>query len=227
MITVVDYDSGNLRSVTKALEALGAEVRVTSDPSLVLGADRLIVPGVGAFGDAMEKLNDRGLVDPILEYAASGRPFLGICVGLQLMFESSEEAPGVAGLGLLPGRVRRFDSAPGRKIPHMGWNQIAVRGGGGDGLGLLRNLSGDRDGGRSGTGGGDGDLPYVYFVHSYYVEPADPALVLATTVYDGFEFCAVAGRENTVGVQFHPEKSQSVGMAILRNFAVADLRAAV
>jgi glutamine amidotransferase len=207
MITIVDYDSGNLRSVTKALESLGVEVLVTSDPAQVIRAERLIVPGVGAFGDAMEQLNARGLVEPIRQYAASGSPFLGICVGLQLMFDSSEEAPGVEGLGLIPGVVRRFASAPGRKIPHMGWNRIEVSSGSTDALGVLSGLDGP-DGG-----------PYVYFVHSYYVEPKDQAAVLASTNYDGFEFCSVAAMGNMAGTQFHPEKSQSAGMRILANFA--------
>jgi glutamine amidotransferase len=208
MITVVDYDSGNLRSVTKALESLDADVLVTSQPEHVVTAERLIVPGVGAFGDAMDKLTSRGLVEPIREYARSGRPFLGICVGLQLMFESSEEAPGVEGLGLLPGRVCRFASAPGRKIPHMGWNQLSQTGRP-DPLGLLNGLR------------APGAIePYVYFVHSYYVEPENPDAVLATTTYDGFTFCSVAGQGRIAGVQFHPEKSQTLGMTLLRSFAM-------
>jgi imidazole glycerol phosphate synthase glutamine amidotransferase subunit len=206
MITLVDYDSGNIRSVTKALESLGAEVEVTDQPERINNAEKLVVPGVGAFGDAMEKLHQRKLIEPLRKFAKTGKPFLGICVGLQLLFEGSEEAEGVEGLGILPGIVRRFESKPERKIPHMGWNQIHPRPDY-DMLGIFKDLS------------GVASDPYVYFVHSYFAVPTRPDHILATCNYDGVNFCAAAGNGQVAGVQFHPEKSQSIGMKLLKNFA--------
>ena len=204
MVLLVDYGIGNLRSVQKALEAAGATVVVDDSPAAVAAAEKILLPGVGAFGDGMEGLHSRGLVAPLREAARRGVPLLGICLGMQLLFESSEEAPGVEGLGLLPGTVRRFPeglrAADGSrlKIPHTGWNQIWRR----REHPLLRGLA---------------DGAYAYFNHGYYCAPADPADVLAETDY-GLRFASVVGRGALFGVQFHPEKSQTVGLQILRNF---------
>jgi len=202
VIVIVDYGMGNLRSAQKGLEKAGHPSVVTDDPEMIAGADAVVLPGVGAFKDCYEGLRARGLVEPILEAANSGRPFLGICVGLQLLFEESEEGGISRGLGILPGRVVRFPEArqTGLKVPHMGWNQI--RGVPGHPCKLLNGTVGE---------------PYVYFVHSYYARPADDSVVLATCQY-GVEFAAMVGRENVFAVQFHPEKSQSQGIAILKAF---------
>jgi len=199
MIAVVDYGMGNLRSVAKALERVGAEVEVTSDPARVRSADAVVLPGVGAFGRCMENLRAAGLESCVREAAASQRPFLGICVGMQILFEESEEFGPVAGLGILPGRVRRFMAdSPEIKVPHMGWNQICVRR-------RAPHLAGIDDG------------ENVYFVHSYYVD-CDRGLAATTTPYAG-EFVSSVWRDNLFAVQFHPEKSQSAGLEILSNFA--------
>ncbi|MGH7821303.1 MAG: imidazole glycerol phosphate synthase subunit HisH [Candidatus Binatia bacterium] len=201
MIAVVDYGMGNLRSVEKGLERSGARVEVTSDPARVLEARGVVLPGVGAFGACMENLVSRGLDEPIRRVVRSGRPFLGICLGLQLLFDESEEFGPVRGLGLLPGRVRRFDGPvfDDLKIPQIGWNQLRFRR-------EVPELEGIDDG------------AFVYFVHSYYVEPADPALTVATTEY-GIEFSAAVAKDGLFACQFHPEKSQEVGLRLLRNFA--------
>ncbi|MCX7718672.1 MAG: imidazole glycerol phosphate synthase subunit HisH [Candidatus Sumerlaeaceae bacterium] len=196
-VAIVDYGMGNLRSVSKACERLGAATNIVETPDAVEGAERLIVPGVGAFGDAMQELDRRGLVDAIRRYARSGRPVLGICLGLQIFFDTSEEAPGVAGLSLLPGTVRRFRS-DSLKIPHMGWNRLDVR----RSSRLLGSLDAE---------------PFVYFVHSYYVIPQDDAVIAATAEY-GIPFVAAVERDALFGVQFHPEKSQQTGLEILRRF---------
>lgn len=197
MIALVDYGIGNLRSVEKALQAVGAEVRLTSDPAEILSATRVILPGVGAFGDGMAGLRQRGLESALKIVAARGVPLLGICLGMQLLFEESDELGRHQGLGLLPGRVRRFPQAGG-KVPHTGWNQLHIERPSPLLTGLL---SGD----------------YAYFNHSYYCEPADPTDILASTDYI-LQYASVVGRNNLYGVQFHPEKSQSVGLQILRNF---------
>lgn len=197
MITMVDYGIGNLRSVQKALEYVGGEVTLTSAPEAIRRAEKLVLPGVGAFGAGMDALRERGLVEPLCQVAASGAPLLGICLGMQLLFETSEEMGRHRGLGLLPGRVVRF-TGDSLKVPHMGWNQIEH-----DGRHpLLRNVP---------------DGAHAYFVHSYYCRPADPQATLAETEY-GARFPALAGRDNVVGIQFHPEKSQVVGLQILKNF---------
>jgi len=197
MIALVDYGIGNLRSVEKALQAVGAEVRLTSDPDEILSASRVILPGVGAFGDGMAGLRQRGLESALKIVAARGVPLLGICLGMQLLFEESDEIGRHQGLGLLPGRVRRFPRA-GWKVPQTGWNQLQIE----RPSPLLTGLqSGD----------------YAYFNHSYYCEPADPTDILASTDYI-LQYASVVGRNNLFGVQFHPEKSQSVGLQILRNF---------
>lgn len=197
-LSIVDYGMGNLRSVEKALAKLGFEAKLVSTPAEVQGADKLVLPGVGAFGDAMKGLHERGLVEPVREYARSGRPLMGICLGMQIFFESSEEDPGIEGLGLIPGTVKRFTQS-GMKIPHMGWNDLKIL----NGSKLLSGL---------------GNSPYVYFVHSYYVAPNDAAVAAATTRY-GDEFVSAVETGNLWGTQFHPEKSQEHGLKILQNFA--------
>lgn len=199
MIAIVDYDAGNLRSVEKALNLLGQETVVTRDPKTILGADKVVLPGVGAFGDAMGNLDRFGLTEVLRQVAAQGTPFLGICLGLQLLFERSDESPGVEGLSILEGEILRIPDAPGRKIPHMGWNNIKVR----PGAKLFTGLSED---------------PYVYFVHSYYLKAKDPAIVAATTEY-GVTVHASVEKENVFACQFHPEKSSTEGLKILKNFA--------
>lgn len=199
MIAIVDYGMGNLRSVEKALQRVGAAVRVVSDAEPVRSARGVVLPGVGAFGDCMENLRRLGLVEVIQSVVKAGRPFLGICLGMQALFESSEEAPGVAGLGLLAGTVPRF-RGEGLKVPHMGWNELRIRR---DNCPLL-----------AGVPGGS----FVYFVHSYYCQPRDESVMCATAEY-GREFCAMLWSGNVFATQFHPEKSQAVGLRILENFA--------
>lgn len=197
MIAVADYGAGNLHSIGMGLRRRGLEVRVTDDPRVLDGAAALVVPGDGAFGPAMARLRESGFADRIAAYVRSGRPFLGVCLGMQLLFEESVEGGSHRGLGVLPGRVVRLPETV--KIPHMGWNQLRV-----DGPSPL--LEGVRSG------------AYVYFVHSYYCAPADPTLVAATASY-GADIAAVAGRGNVWATQFHPEKSGAVGERILNNFA--------
>lgn len=199
MIAVIDYDAGNLKSVEKALISLGEEVIVSREREVILQADKVILPGVGAFGDAMEKLNRFGLVDTIHEVVAKKTPFLGICLGLQLIFESSDEAPGVKGLGLLPGKILRIPPAEGLKIPHMGWNSLKIK----NGATLFEGIA---------------DGSYVYFVHSYYLKADEESVVAASTEY-GTHIHASVESENVFGCQFHPEKSSDVGLKILKNFA--------
>lgn len=199
MIAIIDYDAGNLKSVEKALNYLGKETVVTRDPQVILAAEKAILPGVGAFGDAMENLSRFGLVDVIHSFAVSGKPFLGICLGLQLFFESSEESPGVKGLGLLPGRIRKLPGGAGLKIPHMGWNSLNMM----EGKRLFQGID---------------QGAYVYFVHSYYLEASEPADVAAITEY-GTCIHAAVERGNLFACQFHPEKSSEVGLQILKNFA--------
>lgn len=199
MIAVLDYGIGNLRSAEKALQHLGAPAVLTSDPATARGAAGVVLPGVGAFGRCMEALRDAGLESVVRDAVAGATPFLGICVGMQMLFEASEEAPGVAGIGVLGGGVRRL--APGLRLPHMGWNDLDVR----PGSELFAGL---------------GERPFVYFVHSYAPEPADPALVAATTDYGGPVVAAVE-REGLWATQFHPEKSGANGLAVLANFVRA------
>lgn len=198
MTTIIDYDAGNLRSVEKALQALGEETAVTRDGDAILAADRVILPGVGSFGDAMGRLHQYGLTEVIRRSVEKGTPFLGICLGLQLLFESSEESEGVAGLGLLKGRILRIPDREGLKIPHMGWNSLKIR-----------------PGARLFAGIGDG--AYVYFVHSYYLKAEDESQVAASTEY-GTHIHASVEKGNIFACQFHPEKSGEVGLKILRNF---------
>lgn len=189
----------NLRSVSKAVQILGGEAAVSANPEDIKRADKVILPGVGAFGDAMNELNSRGWSNPILEFVSAGKPFLGICLGLQLLFDSSEETPDVPGLGVLPGSVIRFPSSSGLKVPHMGWNQLHFKK---SGCPFTKGIS---------------DGQYVYFVHSYFVRPLDENCVLAVTDY-GFPFASMVWKNQVYGCQFHPEKSQDTGLNMLRNF---------
>ncbi len=198
MIAIIDYDAGNLRSVEKALVSLGEQPVITRDRKAILGADKVILPGVGAFGDAMGRLHQYGLVEAIRETAAQGTPFLGICLGLQLIFESSEESPGVEGLGLLPGKVLRIPDCPGLKIPHMGWNSLDIR----PGASLFQGIE---------------NGAYVYFVHSYYLKAGEESVVAASTEYSTHIHASVE-KGNVFACQFHPEKSGAVGLQILKNF---------
>lgn len=195
---MIDYDAGNIRSVEKALQLLGEEVIITRDPEKILAADRVILPGVGAFGDAMEKLHAYQLVDVIRQVVKRGTPFLGICLGLQLLFERSEESPGVEGLGILKGEILRIPDAEGVKIPHIGWNSLQFPNRGR----LFEGIEEDS---------------YVYFVHSYYLRAQEASIVTAVTEY-GTGIHASVEKDNVFACQFHPEKSSSVGLTILKNF---------
>ena len=196
MVTIVDYGSGNLRSVQKAFERLGSEARITDDPEVVSRAARIVLPGVGAFGDAMRALHDRGLVEPIVAHLQADRPFFGICMGLQLLFETGLEGGRHAGLGVLPGEVVRFERPAGMKVPHMGWNTVAWRG-------PWPPAAAADD--------------FYYFVHSYHAQPRDESLVAAVTDYGG-EFCSAVSRGRLFATQFHPEKSQAAGLALMAAF---------
>lgn len=198
MIAIIDYDAGNVKSVEKALQFLGEEVIITRDKEQILSADKVVLPGVGAFGDAMEKLHGYGLVDVIKEVVAKKTPFIGICLGLQLLFDSSEESPGVSGLGILPGKIVRIPEKDKLKVPHIGWNSLTYPNKGR----LYQGIEEDS---------------YVYFVHSYYLQAEDPSIVVAQTQY-GVDIQASVEKDNVFACQFHPEKSSSVGMTILKNF---------
>ena len=198
MIALIDYDAGNIRSVEKALAALGEETEVTRDAERILAADRVILPGVGSFGDAMGKLHSFQLVDVIKETIRRKTPVLGICLGLQLLFERSEESPGVEGLGILKGEILRIPEKDGLKIPHIGWNSLTFPNPGRLFEGIEEN-------------------PYVYFVHSYYLKAAESSIVTAETEY-GTLIHASVEKDNVFACQFHPEKSSSVGLSILKNF---------
>ena len=198
MIAIIDYDAGNLKSVEKALVALGETPIVTRDREEILRADKAILPGVGSFGDAMEHLHRFGLVEVIKDFVASGKPFLGICLGLQLLFDRSDETPGVEGLGILKGEILRIPDQPGLKIPHMGWNSLKYPNEGR----LFRGIPEDS---------------YVYFVHSYYLKAEDESIVTATTEYSTLIHASVESG-NVFACQFHPEKSSDVGIQILKNF---------
>lgn len=195
-VAIIDYGLGNLHSAAKALDRIGAEAIITSDPEIVMSAEKVVLPGVGAFGDCMNSLSETGLVPVIYEVLQKGTPFLGICVGMQLMFEGSEEDPGIKGLGIFKGMVRKIN-APGLKIPHMGWNSLRFKN---ESL-LFKDIV----------------SPYVYFVHSYHAQPDEGDIVTAVAEYGG-EITAAVGRGMIQGVQFHPEKSSAVGLKILQNF---------
>lgn len=198
MIAIIDYDAGNIKSVEKALLLLGQEVVITGGREEILKADKVILPGVGAFGDAMANLRKTGLDQVIREVTGRGTPFLGICLGLQLLFERSGEAPGVEGLGILKGEILRIPDSEGLKIPHMGWNSLHLEN---DGR-LFRGIS---------------EGAHVYFVHSYYLKAADESIVKASTEYSTHIHASVE-KDNVFACQFHPEKSSDVGIQILRNF---------
>lgn len=198
MIAIIDYDAGNIKSVEKAMNYLGEEACITRDRDLILESDRVILPGVGNFGDAMEKLREYELIPTIYDVVDRGTPFLGICLGLQLLFESSEESPGVTGLGLLKGKILRIPEEPGLKIPHMGWNSLEVK----PGARLFQGLESD---------------PYVYFVHSYYLQAEQEEDVAASTFYSTHIHASVE-HGNVFACQFHPEKSSQTGLQILKNF---------
>lgn len=204
MIAIIDYGMGNLRSVQKGFEKIGSEAVITDDPQVVLQAERVVLPGVGAFRDCMHNLEQGGFVDTILKVIAEGRPFLGICVGMQLLFTDSVEFGLHSGLNLIPGHVLRFPdrmtvAGEKLKVPQMGWNQLCFKR-------------------RPPVFEGIADNSNVYFVHSYYAKPDDESVVATTTDY-GFDFCSSVWKDNIVATQFHPEKSQAIGLRILKNFA--------
>ena len=199
-IGLVDYGGGNLRSVHNAIHALGHEPVIIADPGGLADATHLILPGQGEFGDVMTRLAARDLVEPLREWIAAGRPYFGICVGYQILFEGSDEAPGIAGLGIVKGRCVRFANAPGRKIPQMGWNGAKPAQ---QDSPFWKSL---------------GAEPYFYFVHSYYPVPEDDTWVASETDYDGEKFAATVEKGKVLACQFHPEKSQDAGLAIIANF---------
>ena len=198
MIAIIDYDAGNIKSVEKAIQYLGEDAIITRDRDLILNSDKVILPGVGSFGDAMAKIREYDLVNTIYDVVDKKTPFLGICLGLQLLFKTSEESEGVTGLGLLDGRIIRIPDAPGLKIPHMGWNSLNIK----PGATLFQDIE---------------DQSYVYFVHSYYLQAEHEEDVAATTVYST-KIHASVEHENIYACQFHPEKSSRVGLQILKNF---------
>lgn len=198
MIAMIDYDAGNIKSVEKALQKLGADVVITKDPQVILNAEKVILPGVGSFGDAMNNLKKYGLDEVIHQVVEKGTPFLGICLGLQLLFERSDESPEATGLGILKGEILRIPDAEGLKIPHMGWNSLHLQNDGRLFKGLKEN-------------------DYVYFVHSYYLKAEDESIVKATTNYS-VNIHASVEKDNVFACQFHPEKSSDVGLQILKNF---------
>jgi glutamine amidotransferase len=199
MIAIIDYGMGNLRSVQKGFEKVGHEAIVTADPAQVQRASKVVLPGVGAFEDAIAELRRRDLAGPVLDAIQSGKPFLGICLGLQLLFEVSYENGQHEGMGVLKGKVVRFQLPPEYSVPHMGWNQLAIRR-------------------RPPVLEGIADGTYFYFVHSYYVVPSDPGVIATETEYPA-PFCSMIWRDNVYATQFHPEKSQTDGLRLLRNFA--------
>jgi imidazole glycerol-phosphate synthase subunit HisH len=204
MIAIIDYGMGNLRSVQKGFEKIGCDAIITADPHVILTAERIVLPGVGAFRDCMNNLEQGGFVEPILKVIAEGRPFLGICVGMQMLFSDSVEFGLHSGLNVIPGHVLRFPdqmtvAGEKLKVPQMGWNQLSFKH-------------------RPPVFDGVNDGSNVYFVHSYYVKPTDSSVIATTTDY-GFEFCSSVWRDNIIATQFHPEKSQTIGLRILKNFA--------
>ena len=205
MLALIDYGSGNIRSVTNALTRERADVELVSDPARLADAEAVVLPGVGAFGDCVRGLETRGLWEPLAAWLAADKPFLGICVGYQMLFDESEESPGVRGFGFFPGKVKRF-TTPGFKVPQIGWNQLDL-----SAHPLWRGLPAN---------------PYVYFVHSYFPEPTDASIVTARSTY-GETFAASAACGRVAAVQFHPEKSQDVGLGILRNFITSITEKAV
>ncbi len=199
MIAIIDYGAGNLQSVKKALDFIGAESVITDNPEVINACDKILLPGVGSFGDAMNSMTEKGLVETVKQNALSGKPFLGICLGLQLLFEESEESPGVKGLGIFKGKIKKFPSDMRLKIPHIGWNSLSIKQNDTIFKGIPENS-------------------YVYFVHSYYLHAEDEKDVATVTNY-GINFHSAVGKDNIFATQFHPEKSGDVGLQILKNFA--------
>ena len=199
MIALIDYGAGNLHSVQNALDYIGCESCITSDAKVLMEADAAILPGVGSFGHAMECLQNANLVQPVLDFIHSGKPFLGICLGLQLLFEESEESPGVKGLGVFQGKIQLIPGGWDLKVPHIGWNSLDIK----QNDGLFQNIEPE---------------PYVYFVHSYYLKAQDREIVSATTTY-GIELDVAIHKDNVHAVLFHPEKSGVRGIEMLENFA--------
>lgn len=198
MISILDYDAGNIKSVEKALQFLGEEAVITRDRDVIMSSDKVILPGVGCFKDAMDKIREYKLENVIFDVVDSNKPFLGICLGLQLLYKTSEESPGAIGLGILDGEIKRIPDAPGLKIPQIGWNSLEIT----EGSRLFKGITGN---------------PYVYFVHSYYLEAANKADVAAITHYS-VDIHASVEHDNIFACQFHPEKSSAVGLKILENF---------
>ena len=199
MIAIIDYGAGNLQSVKKAFDFIGAESVITDNPETINACDKILLPGVGSFGDAMNSMNKKGLVETVKQNALSGKPFLGICLGLQLLFEESEESPGVKGLGIFKGKIKKFSYQMGLKIPHIGWNSLEIK----QKDTLFKGIP---------------ENSYVYFVHSYYLHAEDENEIATVTNY-GIDFHSAVGKDNIFATQFHPEKSGDVGLQILRNFA--------
>lgn len=204
MIAIIDYGAGNLQSVKKALDFIGAESVITDNIETINACDRILLPGVGSFGDAMDSMTQKGLVQTVKENALSGKPFLGICLGLQLLFEESEESPGVKGLGIFKGKIKKFSPDMGLKIPHIGWNSLKIK----QKDTLFKDIP---------------ENSYVYFVHSYYLH-ADDENEIATVTNYGIDFHSAVGKNNIFATQFHPEKSGDVGLQILRNFASMEVK---
>lgn len=199
MIAIIDYGAGNIQSVNKALKYIGCDALVTRDKDVILKSDGAVLPGVGSFGDTMDTMNAYGIKDTVIEYTKSGRPFLGICLGLQLLFSESEESPEAKGLGIFDGTISKIPSGDGIKIPHIGWNSLDIK----IKDGIFKDIEGN---------------PYVYFVHSYYLKAADKNIVAAQTKY-GVTIDAAVAKGNIFATQFHPEKSGETGLKILKNFA--------
>lgn len=204
MIAIIDYGAGNLQSVKKAFDFIGAESVIADNPEIINACDKILLPGVGSFGDAMNSMTEKGLVETVKQNALSGKPFLGICLGLQLLFEESEESPGVKGLGIFKGKIKKFSSDMGLKIPHIGWNSLEIK----QKDTLFKNVP---------------ENSYVYFVHSYYLHAEDENDIATVTNY-GIDFHSAVGKNNVFATQFHPEKSGDVGLQILRNFASMEVK---
>ena len=204
MIAIIDYGAGNLQSVKKAFDFIGAESVITDNPEIINACDRILLPGVGSFGDAMDSMAKNGLVETVKQNALSGKPFLGICLGLQLLFEESEESPGVKGLGIFKGKIKKFSPDMGLKIPHIGWNSLEIK----QNDTLFKGIP---------------ENSYVYFVHSYYLHAEDEKDIATITNY-GIDFHSAVGKNNVFATQFHPEKSGDVGLQILKNFASMEVK---
>ncbi len=204
MIAIIDYGAGNLQSVKKAFDFIGAESVITDNPETINACDKILLPGVGSFGDAMDSMTQKGLVETVKQNAMSGKPFLGICLGLQLLFEESEESPGVNGLGIFKGKIKKFSPDIGLKIPHIGWNSLEIK----QKDTLFKDIP---------------ENSYVYFVHSYYLHAEDENEIATVTNY-GIDFHSAVGKNNIFATQFHPEKSGDVGLQILKNFASMEVK---